>query len=51
MVVAERAHLVCDQWSYEMLLVTLLQWTGVFSGVAFLHSRNPVIVHGDLKPV
>jgi len=51
MEVAERVELVSDQWTYENLLIHLLQWKGVLSGVAFLHSRNPVIVHGDLKPV
>lgn len=51
MEVAERVGLVCDQWSCEVPLTAFSQWNGVLSGVAFLHSRNPVIVHGDLKPV
>jgi hypothetical protein len=32
-------------------MLSLLQWKGVIDGVAYLHHHNPVIVHGDLKPV
>jgi serine/threonine protein kinase len=29
----------------------LSQWKGVIEGVAYLHNHNPIIIHGDLKPV
>jgi len=29
----------------------LIQWKGVVEGVEYLHTYDPVIIHGDLKPV
>lgn len=34
-----------------LLLTPTIKWKGVASGVCYLHEHEPIIVHGDLKPV
>ena len=38
---------VLNHW----LIHNIYQWKGVIEGVVYLHSHDPPIVHGDLKPV